>query len=106
MTDFFQNELSIGDLLLIAISIPPRDVEHTLDSLAKLPRHINPTLKYSEWLTTIEFPAYREWLPDIHAVLAQNGHETATVQIFPPVGFESSKPEDMPKALALPSGSK
>lgn len=76
---------AISDLLLIAISIPPREVERLLDSLAKLPHYINPTLKYSEWNTTVEFPAYRAWLQDIEEVLLRDAHDQATLQILPPL---------------------
>ena len=85
MTAHFRDVAAIDDLLLIAISIHPREVEHLLDSLAKLPHYINPTLKYAEWQTTVEFPAYREWLRDIHEILARDGHDTAKVQVLPPL---------------------
>ncbi|MDE3195370.1 MAG: hypothetical protein KGN84_03440 [Acidobacteriota bacterium] len=98
-----KQKTSIGDLLLIAVSIPPSEVERVLDSLARLPHYINPTLKYSEWQTTIEFPAYRSWLPDVHEVLARDGHEHAAVRILPAIGFEECIPEDVLELVALTS---
>ena len=83
MTAYPRDVVAIGDLLLIAISIPPREVERLLDSLAKLPHYINPALRYTEWLTIIEFPAYRAWLPDIDEILARDGHDGAQVQVLP-----------------------
>jgi hypothetical protein len=68
---------SIADLLRIAITIPPRDVEHLLDSLAQLPHPINADLKYEEWRTTVEFPGYRSWLPEVRAMLAGEGFRNA-----------------------------
>lgn len=68
---------SIADLLLISIAVPPRDVEHVLDSLARLPYPINADLKYEEWQTKIEFPAYRSWLPELRAMLARERFEDA-----------------------------
>jgi hypothetical protein len=77
---------SIADLLLVSIAIPPRDVEHLLDALAKLPYPINAGLKYEEWQTTVEFPAYRSWLPDIRAMLENRGFNAARLKYSPAVG--------------------
>jgi len=76
---------AIDDLLLIAISIHPREVERLLDSLAELPHYINPILKYAEGRTTVEFPAYRAWLQDVYRILARDGHDEANVQLRPPL---------------------
>jgi hypothetical protein len=75
----------IGDLLRIAITIPPRDVERLLDSLANLQFPINPDLKYEEWQTTVEFPGYREWLPDLRGMLARDRFDDARLQHSPGV---------------------
>jgi hypothetical protein len=76
---------SIADLLLISIAIPPRDVEHLLDALARLPYSINADLKYEEWQTTVEFPAYRSWLPNVRGVLASRGFNAARLKYSQPV---------------------
>jgi hypothetical protein len=76
---------SIADLLLISIAIPPRDVEHLLDALAQLPYSINADLKYEEWQTTVEFPAYRSWLPHVRAMLASRGFNAARLKYSQPV---------------------
>ena len=81
---FFMTE-SIADLLLISIAIPPRDVEHLLDALARLPYSINADLKYEEWQTTVEFPAYRSWLPNVRGVLASRGFNAARLKYSQPV---------------------
>jgi hypothetical protein len=106
MTAALTEENSIGDLLLIAVSIPPRDVERVLDTLARLPHYINPILKYSEWKTTIEFPAYRSWVADVLEVLTRAGHENALVRVLPAIGYESSIPEDVRELAALTSGNR
>ncbi len=77
---------SIADLLLISIAIPPRDVEHLLDALAQFPHPINAGLKYEEWQTTVEFPAYRSWLPAIRAMLESRGFNAARFKYTAAVG--------------------
>lgn len=81
---------TIADLLLISISIPPRDVEHVLDALARLPHAINADLKYAEWQTTVEFPAYRSWLPELRAMLARERFENARLSYSPAVDAASA----------------
>ena len=71
---------SISDLLLVTISIPPRQIEQLLDALARLPHHINPELRYEEWRTWVVFPAYRSWLDDIERTIGLEPFESATLQ--------------------------
>jgi hypothetical protein len=73
----------LSDLLLITISIPPREIERLLDALAKLPYHINPDLKYREWLTDVQFPAYRSWLTDLQQMLNREGFQCALLRDAP-----------------------
>jgi hypothetical protein len=62
---------ALNELLLISITIPPRDVERLLEALAELPYPINPDLKYEEWQTTVAFPAYISWLPELRTMLTR-----------------------------------
>jgi hypothetical protein len=73
----------IADLLLISVTVSPRDVENVLDSLAGLPFPINADLKYEEWKTTVEFPAYRSSLEEVKAMLAAKGFDDAQVHFRP-----------------------
>jgi hypothetical protein len=76
---------SIADLLLISIAIAPRDVEHLLEALARLPYSINAGLKYEEWETTVEFPGYRSWLPHVRGMLESRGFHAARLKYSQPV---------------------
>jgi hypothetical protein len=82
--------VSITDLLRIAITIQPRYVEHLLDSLAKIPHPINADLKYEEWQTTVEFPGYRSWLPDLYAMLANEGIKSARLRYYSAVSAQGN----------------
>jgi hypothetical protein len=75
----------ITDLLTVTVSIPPREIERFLDALAQLPYSINPNLRYEEWQTHIQFPAWRVWLDDLHAVLAAGNFHSARLRYTPAV---------------------
>jgi hypothetical protein len=73
----------IAELLFLSIAISPGEVEHLLDSLASLPYPINADLKYDEWQTRVEFPAYRSWLPEVRSLLASGGFGNARLVFSP-----------------------
>lgn len=85
--------MRITDLLSVTVSVPPREIERFLDALAKLPYSINPTLRYEEWQTHVEFPAWRGWLEDLHRVLASGGFEAARLRYTPVVDRIQQHPE-------------
>jgi hypothetical protein len=80
-----------GELLAVRISVEPRLLEQLLDTLAQLEFPISPqiyhhaALRYEyadgrerrEPTTTVEFPAYADWLPAVQQVLEQAGLPTA-----------------------------
>jgi hypothetical protein len=78
--------VQISDLLSVSVSVPPREIERFLDALAKLPWSINPTLRYEDGLTHIEFPAWRGWLDELHTILAAGHFDTAKLRYTPAVG--------------------
>ena len=75
--------MRITDLVSVTLSIPPREIERLLDALSSLPYSINPSLRYEEWQTHIEFPAWRAWLDDLHGLIAQGGFDTARLRYKP-----------------------
>lgn len=77
--------MHISELLSITISLPARDIERFLDELAGLPYPINPTLRYEECLTHVDFPAWRSWLDDLHQLLRQKGFDSARLRYRPAI---------------------
>jgi hypothetical protein len=75
----------ITDLLSVTISVDPLEIERLLDALAKLPHHINPNLRYEEWATHVEFPAWRSWLNDLQETIARDGFHSARLSYRPAV---------------------
>ena len=61
----------ISDLLQITITIEPSRLEELLEELASLPHAIAVELFHGEWKTDVKFPAYRNWVDDVHAVLTK-----------------------------------
>ncbi|MBM3746117.1 MAG: hypothetical protein FJW34_09985 [Acidobacteria bacterium] len=80
-----------GELLAVRISVEPRLLEQLLDTLAQLEFPISPQIYHHAALhyeyadggerreptTTVEFPAYADWLPVVRQVLEQAGLPTA-----------------------------
>ncbi|MDQ1471545.1 MAG: hypothetical protein QOJ99_3025 [Bryobacterales bacterium] len=77
--------MRITELLSVTISVDPLEIEHLLDALAKLPHHINPNLRYEEWATHVEFPAWRSWLDDLEGTIAREGFDSARLSYRPAV---------------------
>ena len=77
--------MRVTDLLSVSISVNPLDIEHLLDALAKLPHHINPNLRYEEWATHVEFPAWRSWLDDLNETIAREGFQSARLSYHPAI---------------------
>jgi hypothetical protein len=69
--------VNLTDLLSVSIAVSPLEIEHLLDALARLPYPINPDLRYEEWRTRVDFPAWRSWLGDLGAMLAQEQFDSA-----------------------------
>ena len=61
----------ISDLLQITITIEPSRLEELLEELAALPHAISVELFHGERKTDVKFPAYRNWVDDVHAVLTK-----------------------------------
>jgi hypothetical protein len=75
----------ITELLSVTISVDPLEIEHLLDALAKLPHHINPNLRYEEWATHVDFPAWRSWLDDLQETIAGERFHSAQISYRPAV---------------------
>ena len=57
---------SEGELVSVAISVDPRELEHLLEALAGIDFPINPQIYHSD-PTVVEFPAYAKGLPQVEA---------------------------------------
>jgi len=75
----------LADLLFVTVSVPPREIERFLDALGTLPYPVNFRLRYEEWQTHVEFPAYRSWLGDLQKMLVRHGFEPASLRYRPAV---------------------
>lgn len=78
---------SEGELILIRLTVEPRLLEDLLETLAELPFHINPQINHQVAHgqgTTVEFPAYESWTPQIDRALAR-AHLGAKLAIRPMV---------------------
>ncbi len=61
----------ISDLLQVTITIEPVRLERLLDALAELPHAIAAELRHGAAQTEVCFPVYRNWMSDLHGVLAE-----------------------------------
>jgi hypothetical protein len=75
----------ITDLLEVTISVSRCDIERLLSALAELPFAINPTLRYEECTTHVDFPAYRQWLDAVHGALSGNPFLSTRLRYTPVV---------------------
>ena len=84
-----------GDLISVSINVEPRDLETLLESLAQLDFPINPQIYHEAALvyvypdgreqtqsaTLVEFPAYRERLPQVRAALTASGFDPSIAYV-------------------------
>lgn len=75
--------MHISELISVTITVPARDIERFLDDLAALPYSINPTLRYEEHFTRIDFPAWRTWLDNLHDLLRTKAFQSARLRYRP-----------------------
>lgn len=76
---------SEGELVLIRLTVEPRLLETLLETLADLPFHINPQINHQVAHgqgTTVEFPAYESWTPQIDQAIAR-AHVRAKLRVRP-----------------------
>lgn len=90
--------MRITDLLSVTVSIPPHQIERLLDALASLSWSINPSLRYEEWRTHVDFPAFRSGLDSLHEVLAREEFHAARLRYTPVV---DTFPPRNPQAFAV-----
>jgi hypothetical protein len=81
--------MQITELSSVTISIAPRDIERLLDALAQLPHPINPDLRYEEWLTHVDFPAWNSWVDDLRQLLEKEGFHGARLRCRPAIDAHS-----------------
>ena len=84
-----------GDLVSISINVEPRNLESLLEALAQLDFPINPEIYHdaalvylfpngreeSQSATLVEFPAYRDQLPQVRAALAAYGFDPSIAYV-------------------------
>jgi hypothetical protein len=71
---------SEGELVSVRISVEPRLLEETLETLAEVPFPVNPEIRHG-WPTVVEFPAYRSRLAELRSVLQRSRIPTQAVEI-------------------------
>jgi hypothetical protein len=88
-------EGSEGLLVSVSVSVPPRDLEAALDTLAQLDFPINPQIYHnasveyvypggrseSEPVTLVEFPAYESRLDRVRSALAAAGFDNDSIHV-------------------------
>ncbi len=75
---------SEGELVSVAISVEPRELESLLEALANVDFPINPQIYHAEGhnsatRTTVVFPAYSGSLPLVRAALDAAGQDTSGI---------------------------
>ncbi|MBX9600519.1 MAG: hypothetical protein K2X35_05935 [Bryobacteraceae bacterium] len=64
---------SEGELLLLSVEVPARDLEDLLDSLAELSFPINPEIYHGQPGTRVQFPAFSARLSEVARALGRCG---------------------------------
>ena len=70
-----------GELLLVRISVDPRQLEDLLDCLANLPFPVNPQIYHTK-PTIVEFPAYSLWIVLLFSGLEAGGFARDSVVVL------------------------
>ena len=71
-----------GELVLVRVSIDPRQLEELLDSLAHLDFPVNPQIYHTK-PTLVEFPAYAPWLDSVYMRLTRDGFDRESIDVRP-----------------------
>jgi hypothetical protein len=70
-----------GELILLRITVDPRQLERLLEALAETSYHINPQMfPNSPQGSVVEFPAYEGWVEGIEARLRAVGLSGALME--------------------------
>jgi hypothetical protein len=77
---------SDGELVMVRVVVAAQDLEEALEALAGLEFPVNPELLHRGVETTIEFPAYAQKVPSIHASLG-DGARIETVSMLAQIGL-------------------
>ena len=75
----FGNE---GELVIVRVSVEPRQLEDFLEALAALPFPVNPELLHAPGLVMVEFPAYSAHVPEVRAMLDACGCEPQSLHVY------------------------
>jgi hypothetical protein len=70
-----------GELVSVRISIEPRLLEQTLETLARLAFPINPQIYHHADRTVVEFPAWAGRLAEVREALRWNGFDPAALSV-------------------------
>lgn len=62
-----------GELLLLSVEVPARDLEELLDSLAGLSFPINPEIQHGQPGTRVQFPAFSSRVDEVARALERCG---------------------------------
>lgn len=77
---------TVGELVMIRVSVPAQELEDVLDMLAGLQFPVNPELFSCGGETRIEFPAYGHQLEEVYSVLPEQAR-VETVGMFAELGI-------------------
>jgi hypothetical protein len=69
-----------GELVSVRVSVPPRQLEKLLESLALLSFPVNPQI-YHGVPTVVEFPAYSDGLSEVRDTLRAYGFDPGSVSV-------------------------
>jgi hypothetical protein len=73
---------SLGQLVVVRLTVEPRHLEELLEALAALDFPVNPELIHSQGAVAVEFPAYDANVPEVQAMLDRCGFDPESLKLF------------------------
>ncbi len=71
-----------GELILMSVSVDPRNLEELLEALAGLEFPVNPELMHHLSAVTVEFPAYSTHVAEVKMALEEYGFDPESLAVF------------------------